>query len=47
MSQSEFEFEDVRDMRLLSKIDARVRKHVKAVEILEKEELENSEESIW
>ena len=36
MSQSEFEFEDERDMRLLSKIDAKVRKHVKAVEILKR-----------
>ena len=35
MSQSEFEFEDERDMKLLSKIDAKVRKHVKVVEVLE------------
>ena len=34
MSQNEFE--DERDMRLLSKIDAKVRKHVKVVEVLER-----------
>ena len=36
MPQSEFDFEDERDMRLLSKIDVKVRKHVKVVEILER-----------
>ena len=35
MPQSEFEFEDERDMRLLSKIDVKVRKHAKVVEVLE------------
>ncbi len=34
MSQSEFE--DERDMKLLSKIDAKVRKHAKVVEVLER-----------
>ena len=33
MPQSEFE--DERDMKLLNKIDAKVRKHAKVVEILE------------
>ena len=36
MSQSEFEFEDERDMKLLNKIDPKVRKHAKVVEILER-----------
>ena len=36
MPQSEFEFEDVRDMKLLNKIDAKVRNHAKAVEILKR-----------
>ena len=35
MSQSEFEFEDERDMKLLNKIDAKVRKHAKVVEVFE------------
>ena len=35
MPQSECEFEDERDMKLLNKIDAKVRKHAKVVEILE------------
>ena len=35
MSQSEFDSEDVRDMKLLNKIDVEVRKHAKTVEILE------------
>ena len=30
------EFEDVRDMRLLNKIDSKVRKHVKVVEVLKR-----------
>ena len=34
-TSSEFDFEDERDMKLLNKIDAKVRKHAKAVEILE------------
>ena len=34
MSQNEFENE--RDMRLLNKIDAKVRKHAKAVDVLER-----------
>ena len=46
MSQSEFDSEDVRDMKLLNKIDAKVRKHAKVVEVLN-EEPESSEESIW
>ena len=33
MSQSEFE--DERDMKLLNKIDVKVRKHAKVVEVLE------------
>ena len=36
MSQSEFDFEDERDMKLLNKIDAKVRKHTKVVEILKR-----------
>ena len=35
MSQSEFDFKDERDMKLLNKIDAKVRKHAKVVEVLE------------
>ena len=45
MPQSEFE--DERDMTLLNKIDVKVRKHGKVVEVLEMEEPETSEESIW
>ena len=47
MPQSECDFEDERDMKLLNKIDAKVRKHAKVVEVLEREEPEKSEESIW
>ena len=36
MRQSEFDFEDERDMNLLNKIDAEVRKHAKVVEVLER-----------
>ena len=35
MSQSEFDSEDVRDMKLLNKIDAKVRKHAKVVVVFE------------
>ena len=35
MPQSEFDFEDERDMNPLNKIYAEVRKHAKVVEILE------------
>ena len=36
MPQSEFDFENERDMKLLNKIDAEVIKHAKVVEILER-----------
>jgi len=36
MPQSELDFEDERDMKLLNQIDAEVRKHAKVVEILER-----------
>ena len=36
MPQSEYDFEDERDMNLLNKIDAKVRKHAKVVEVLER-----------
>ena len=36
MPQSEFDFEDERDMKVLNKIDAEVRNHAKVVEILER-----------
>ena len=47
MPQSEFEFEDERDMKLLNKIDVKVRKHAKVVVVLKNEQLERLEESIW
>ena len=36
MPQSELDFEDERDMKLLNQIDVEVRKHAKVVEILER-----------
>ena len=47
MSQSEFYFEDETDMKLLNKIDAKVRKHAKVVVVLKNEQPEKLEESIW
>ena len=47
MPQSEFDFEDERDMKLMNKIDAKVRKHAKVLGSFKNEEPESSEESIW